>query len=92
MHGEFPWVERVREVLRERGVRVPIHRKELIRALQIDWPAHGERPPETDPEWLLDYLAELGVVSVLTDGRVDVGDYLKGLHLERQGGVSRPRA
>ena len=65
----------------------------MVRALRIGWPNEGSRPPDTSPEGLLDYLVELGIASLRTDGRVDIGDlYLEGLHLKRQGGVARPKA
>jgi hypothetical protein len=89
---EFPWIRLVQKAFEEESLRVPAEREEMVRALQIDWVPGGDRPPDTDPDALLDYLVELGIASVRTDGRVDVGNlYLKGLHLMRKGGVVRPR-
>jgi hypothetical protein len=91
---EFPWILRVQKAFEEAPPRVPAERREMVRALQqIDWTREGDRPPDTDPGALLEYLVELGIASIRTDGRVDVGDlYLKGLHLKRKGGVARPKS
>jgi hypothetical protein len=90
---EFPWIRLVQKAFEEAPFRVPAERKEMVRALQIDWPSAGDRPPDTDPDALLEYLVELGIASIRTNKRVDVGDlYLKGLHLKRKGGVARPKS
>jgi hypothetical protein len=89
---EFPWLDRVRRAFGQRPFLVPADRKEVRRSLGIDWPADGDRPPSTEPDDILDYLSELGIVQPRRDGRVDVGDlYLRGLHLKRKGGVARPK-
>ncbi|MGK3969218.1 hypothetical protein WMF38_35495 [Sorangium sp. So ce118] len=90
---EFPWLRIVQKTFEANPLRVPVERKEIVRALRIDWPTGGDRPPDTSPERLVDYLVELGIASMRTDGRIDVGDlYLDGLHLKRKGGVARPKA
>ncbi|MBN1205447.1 MAG: hypothetical protein JXB05_11040 [Myxococcaceae bacterium] len=89
---EFPWIRLVQKAFDEAPPRVPAERREMVRALQINWSPEGHRPPDIEPDALLDYLVELGIASTRTDGRVDVGDlYLKGLHLKRKGGVARPK-
>jgi hypothetical protein len=89
---EFPWMRRVQRVLEQRPFHVPAERKEVLKALQIDWQHEDAKPPEQDPNALLDYLVELGIASIRTDKRIDVGDlYLKGLFLKRKGGVARPK-
>jgi hypothetical protein len=88
---EFRWMERVQRAFRERPFVVPAAQREVLRSLRIDWDKEAARPPETEPDGLLDYLVELGIASRRTDGRIDVGDlYLKGLHLKRKGGPKRP--
>lgn len=89
---EFQWMRKVREAFAAKPFQVPAARREVLRSLQISWKTTEAKPPETDPERLLNYLIELGIASVRLDGRIDIGDlYLKGLHLRRKGGVARPR-
>lgn len=90
---EFPWMRHVEKAFEARRFKVPAERRTVLKALDIKWPELKERPPETDPDGLLDYLVELGIASVRTTGKIDVGDlYMKGLHLKRHGGAARPKA
>jgi len=93
---EFPWLRTLERTFQIHPFQVPAMRKDVLKVLRIDridWSKEKARPPETEPNALLDYLAELGVVSFRSDGRIDVGDlYLKGLHLRRKGGVARPKS
>jgi hypothetical protein len=89
---EFPWMRRIQRSFESHPFRVPADKRNVLKALVIDWSNDVERPPETEADRLLDYLIELGIASLRPDGKVDVGDlYLKGLHLKRRGGVARPR-
>jgi hypothetical protein len=88
---EFPWIRVIQETFQQDSILVPVEKREILGKLRISWESRIDRPPETDPEALLNYLADLGVVFFRGDGRVDVGDlYLRGLHLKRKGGVQRP--
>lgn len=90
---EFPWLRRIQSEFKARPFRVPVDRQVIRRALELDWTHQKDQPPETEPERLLDYLVELGMASIRSNGLVDVGDlYLKGLHLKRHGGVARPKS
>jgi hypothetical protein len=96
---EFPWLRTLERTFQIHSFQVPAMRKDVLKVLRIDWSdkkavSDGKAaPPETEPNALLDYLAELGIVSFRSDGRIDVGDlYLKGLHLRRKGGVARPKS
>ena len=89
---EFPWIEKIRRNLEGKTLLVPGDRYGFVKALKIDWSQFRDRPPDTQPSAILDYLVELGIFSNRRDGRVDVGDlYLRGLHLKRKGGVARPK-
>jgi hypothetical protein len=90
---EFKWMARVQRAFCDRQLLVPAERREVLRYLRIDWANEAARPPEEDPDALLDYLVDIGVASRRTDGKIDVGDlYLKGLCLKRKGGPRRPRS
>jgi hypothetical protein len=90
---EFPWLRTLERTFRIKPFQVPVMRRDVLKMLRIDWKQEKAVPPETEPNALLDYLAELGIVSFRSDGRIDVGDlYLKGLHLRRKGGVARPKS
>jgi hypothetical protein len=89
---EFPWIETICRNLEGKNLLVPGERYGFVKALKINWSQFEDRPPDTQPGAILDYLVELGIFSNRRDGRVDVGDlYLRGLHLKRKGGVARPK-
>ncbi len=89
---EFPWLKRIQSSFKERPFRVPAERRVVLKSLNIDWSHEKDLPPETESDRLLEYLVELGIGSVRSNGLVDVGDlYLKGLNLKRRGGVARPK-
>lgn len=90
---EFPWLRRIESAFAQRPFRVPAERKNVRAVLAaIDWSSENEKPPETNPDALLDYLVDLGLLSARVGGKLDVGDlYLAGFHLKRRGGVARPR-
>lgn len=89
---EFPWIDTIRKSFEGKSLLVPCEKSVFRGVLQgIKWPNSGNRPPETRPGYLLDYLVELGIFSNRPDDRIDVGDlYRKGFHLRRKGGVARP--
>jgi hypothetical protein len=89
---EFPWLKRIQASFKERPFRVPAERRLALKSLNIDWNQQKDLPPETESDRLLEYLVDLGIASVRSNGLVDVGDlYLKGLNLKRRGGVARPK-
>ena len=90
---EFPWMRTVRNHLAAQRPRlqVPVERRDLERALRIDWSSVAEVPPETSGHGIVQFLMDLGIVYVRGDGRLDARDlYLKGFGLKRKGGVARP--
>ena len=93
INDEFPWLRRIQSAFAQSPFRVPAERKNVRAALAaIDWSSENEKPPETNPDALLDYLVDLGLLSARIGGKLDVGDlYLAGFHLKRRGGVARPR-
>ncbi|MBI5480028.1 MAG: hypothetical protein HY906_14270 [Deltaproteobacteria bacterium] len=92
VNEEFPWLQRIEQAFKADPFRVPAERKLVLRALTLDWSGEPDGPPLTEPEALLGYLEDLGIASVRSGGKIDVGDlYLLGMHLKRRGGVARPR-
>ena len=88
---EFPWIRRIRDKLQSRHPQVPIDRLDIEQMLTLSWQGSTEKPPETSGHSLLQFLIELGIFYLRTDGRVDVRDlYLKGFGLKRKGGIARP--
>lgn len=90
---EFRWIETLRKHLLEMNLKVPMERKELQDALQIDWSTLNEedRPPFKNTYDLVQFLGELGIFFSRQDKRIDVRDiYLRGLGFKRKGGVQRP--
>lgn len=96
VNEEFPWLRRILGAFAGNPFRVPAERKVVLQSISsIDWSIEKERPPETTPDALLDYLIDLGLFSArVISGiwKLDVGDlYLAGFHLKRRGGVARPK-
>jgi hypothetical protein len=88
---EFLWIEKVRMALKPLNIKVPAEKLELQRALDIDWSQEPNTPPERGSYGLLQFLGELGIFYIRSDGRVDVRDiFLDGLGLKRKGGVKKP--
>jgi hypothetical protein len=91
---ELPWLPGV--ALRLKDEEVPIKRRELERVLSKDWERSWRqeaiiiRPPVENERDLVDYLVELGILRLRTNGRIDAPDlFLAGLGLKRKGGVKK---
>jgi hypothetical protein len=92
---EFLWLPMVKERLKA-NPQVPWESRRLIEAaLKVDWDAWltqspEVRPPADSPKELVDVLLELGIVRDRGNDKYDVPDlYLKGLGLNRKGGVAK---
>ncbi|HSN99088.1 MAG TPA: hypothetical protein VLS89_12415 [Candidatus Nanopelagicales bacterium] len=91
---EFLWLPMVKERLKAIP-QVPWETRRMIEAaLKVDWDVwwdrHPEqRPPAESPRELVDVLLELGIVRDRGSNKYDVPDlYMKGLGLNRKGGVA----
>jgi hypothetical protein len=93
---ELPWLPGVAARLTGKGV--PIARRYVERDLAYDWDGNWSRsrqseairPPVEKASDLVDYLVEIGVFRLRTEGRIDVPDlFLTGLGMTRKGGVTR---
>jgi len=88
LQEEHPVVQRLESL---RGATVMLDRDEVHRALgTASGAAHDGF--ENDGEAVAEDLIRLGVLSVRSDGRIDLADlYRYGFGIERKGGVARPR-
>lgn len=93
-YDESPWLRIVKKHLE--GHQVPFERRDLQRILheaiqERDFSTLSDSlGTEISGRELVDYMIELGILRVKTDGRIDVPDlFLKGLGLKRKGGVRK---
>jgi hypothetical protein len=91
---ELPWLPGV--AYRLKDTEVPMRRREIERLFDKDWErswgqeAQNIRPPVEDVRELVDYLVEIGILRLRTNGEIDVPDlFLAGLGLKRRGGVKK---
>jgi hypothetical protein len=90
---EWPWLERLRFRLAQQ--QVPWDKRRDVErlvdeALQYEGSPQLPTAPFEDARELLDYLVEVGVFRVRSDGRIDAPDlFLYGLGLKRKGGVRK---
>jgi hypothetical protein len=86
---EYPWLESLKISLN--GLEAPVQKDKFLEAVKsTTW---GERrPPASNPEEILKYLLQLGVVESRSDGRINMPEiYLYGFKVKRRGGVTRPK-
>jgi len=91
-HEEYPWLEALKTSLID--LRVPIEKERFSEALKNPkWSeTSGKKPPSDNPEEVLKYLLQLGIVENRSDGRINMPEiYLYGFKVKRKGGVKRPK-
>jgi hypothetical protein len=89
--NEWPWLDLIKE--RFKGELVPWDRERDVVQL-LDGPMSSTDSSRSLPPFkgrdLVDYLAEVGILRLRPDGRIDAPDlFLSGLGLKRKGGVRR---
>lgn len=92
LQEEYPWIEALRWPLE--GLKVPASPKDFrARLSQTQWSAQAQKTlRDASPQTVLELLRNIGVVTVRTDGRINVPEiYLHGFGLKRKGGIKRPR-
>jgi hypothetical protein len=90
LQDEYPWIEALRGSLKD--LEVPAWMRDFLGALgRTQWNPDDERTlPDTSTRAVFGLLKDIGVVTVRTDGRVNVPDiYLYGFRLKRKGGIKR---
>jgi hypothetical protein len=90
LQEEYPWLESLKTSLINQIAPMP---KEIfLDAIQSTTWSPEKKPPVTNPEGILQYLLQLGIVESRSDGRINMPEiYLYGFKVKRKGGVQRPK-
>jgi hypothetical protein len=89
---EYPWLESLKTSLAE--LVVPIEKDKFLEAVEsTNWSEKPEKqPPVINPEEILKYLLQLGIVESRSDGRINMPEiYMYGFKVKRKGGLQRPK-
>ena len=89
---EYPWLEALKISLQ--GLEVPTPQAKFLEVLKAtQWSEKsGKRPPASQPEEVLKYLLQMGIVESRSDGRINMPEiYLYGFKVKRRGGIKRPK-
>jgi hypothetical protein len=92
LQEEYPWLESLKTSLN--GLDAPIPKDKFLDAVNsTKWSEKPEKQqPSNNPEEILQYLLQLGVVESRNDGRINMPEiYLYGFGVKRKGGVKRPK-
>jgi hypothetical protein len=90
LQEEYPWLESLKTSLI--NLIAPIQKEIFLDAIQSTTWSPEKEPPVTNPEGILQYLRQLGIVEVRSDGRINMPEiYLYGFKVKRKGGVQRPK-
>ena len=90
LQEEYPWLESLKMSLVNLSAPMP---KEVFleRVKSTTW-IPEKQPPVTNPEGILQYLLQLGIIEGRLDGRINIPEiYLYGFQVKRSGGVKRPK-
>jgi hypothetical protein len=88
LQEEYPWLESLQNSLL--GLEAPIPINIFLNVLKSS-KLIGQQLPSTNPEEILQYLLQLGVIERRSDGRINMPEiYLHGFGVKRKGGVKRP--
>ncbi|MDH6060084.1 hypothetical protein NWP17_06470 [Chrysosporum bergii ANA360D] len=91
-HEEYPWLEALKTSLL--GLEVPTSKSKFLEVLKgTEWSKKsGKLPPTSQPEEVLKYLLQLGIVESRSDERINMPEiYLYGFKVKRRGGIKRPK-
>jgi hypothetical protein len=89
---EYPWLESLKTSLAE--LVVPVEKDRFLEAVEsTNWSEKPEKqPPVINPEEILKYLLQLGIVESRSDGRINMPEiYMYGFKVKRKGGLKRPK-
>jgi hypothetical protein len=87
---EYPWLESLKTNLE--GLKAPMPKETFLDAVRSTKWSPEKQPPVKEPEEIMQYLIQLGVVESRLDGRINIPEiYLYGFKVKRSGGVKRPQ-
>ncbi len=89
---EYPWLESLKTKLE--GLKTPMPKETFLEAVRsTKWsPEKENKPPVQEPEGIVQYLIQLGVVESQIDDRINIPEiYSYGFKVKRSGGVKRPQ-
>jgi len=90
LQEEYPWLESLKMSLV--NLRAPMQQEIFLEAVKSTRWSPEKQPPVTNPEGILQYLLQLGIVESRSDGRINMPEiYLYGFQVKRKGGVKRPQ-
>lgn len=90
LQEEYPWLESLKMSLV--NLRAPMPQEIFLEAVKSTRWSPEKQPPVTNPEGILQYLLQLGIVESRSDGRINIPEiYLYGFQVKRKGGVKRPQ-
>ncbi|MEG3851038.1 hypothetical protein QT972_32435 [Microcoleus sp. herbarium7] len=90
LQEEYPWLESLKMSLV--NLRAPMQKEIFLEAVKSTRWSPEKQPPVTNPEGILQYLLQLGIVESRSDGRINMPEiYLYGFQVKRKGGVKRPK-
>jgi hypothetical protein len=85
---EYPWLESLKTNLE--GLKAPMPKETFLDAVRSTKWSPEKQPPVQEPEEIMQYLIQLGVVESRLDGRINIPEiYLYGFQVKRSGGVKR---
>jgi hypothetical protein len=90
LQEEYPWLESLKMSLV--NLRAPMPQGIFLEAVKSTRWSPEKQPPVTNPEGILQYLLQLGIVESRSDGRINIPEiYLYGFQVKRKGGLKRPQ-
>lgn len=90
LQEEYPWLESLKTSLV--NLIAPMLKEIFLDAVKSTIWSPEKQPPVTNPEGILQYLLQLGIVESRSDGRINMPEiYLYGFKVKRKGGVKRPK-
>ena len=90
LQEEYPWLESLKTSLI--SLTAPMSKGIFLEAVKSTTWSPEKQPPVTNPEGILQYLLQLGIVESRSDGRINMPEiYLYGFQVKRKGGVKRPQ-
>jgi len=90
LQEEYPWLESLKTRLV--NLKAPMPKEVFLDSVKSTTWSPEKQPPVTNPEEILQYLLQLGIIESRLDGRINIPEiYLYGFNVKRKGGLKRPQ-